>query len=126
LIASLLELTILFAYEFFSLKAIIARSSQQFIKEFTSSIMKVHFSETEFGKFRLAKVKAVAALTKTELTEAVFDAKSPVAKSVHYHSLPLLETPQGTIFSSNAIIRFLANSSKSLYGANPHEQVRIV
>lgn len=85
--------------------------------------MKVHFSETEFGKFRLAKVKAVAALTKTDLTEVVFDAKSPVAKSAHSHALPLLETPQGTIFSSNAIIRFLANSSKSLYGSNPHEQV---
>lgn len=85
--------------------------------------MKIHFSETEFGRLRLAKVKAVASLTKTELAEVVFDAKSAVAKSVHYHSLPLLETPQGTISSSNAIIRFLANSAKSLYGANPHEQV---
>lgn len=30
--------------------------------------MKIHFSTTPFGKQRLLKVKAVAALTKTELT----------------------------------------------------------
>jgi hypothetical protein len=85
--------------------------------------MKIHFSNTEYGRNRLAKVKAVAALTKTELAEVPFDEKSAVAKSVHYNSVPLLETPQGCLTSTNAIIRFLANSSSSLYGANAHEQV---
>jgi len=52
--------------------------------------MKIHFSNTEYGKNRLAKVKAVAALTKTELTEVPFDEKSAIAKSVHYNSVPIL------------------------------------
>jgi glutathione S-transferase len=85
--------------------------------------MKIHFSNTEYGRNRLAKVKAVAILTKTDLVEVPFDEKSAVAKSVHYQTLPILETSQGSLFSTNAILRFLANSSNSLYGANAHEQV---
>lgn len=85
--------------------------------------MKIHFSQSSLGKLRLNKVKAVAGLTKTELTEVAWDDKSDFAKNCHYNSLPILETPHGCLFSSNAIVRYLATLSKSLYGSNPHEQV---
>ncbi|MFN9944358.1 MAG: hypothetical protein ACK56I_33305, partial [bacterium] len=38
---------------------------------------------------------------------------------------PLLQTPQGTFFSSNTIVRYLANSQGKLYGDNLHNQALV-
>lgn len=81
--------------------------------------MKVYHSNTAFGLQRLNKVKAVATLTGSTVT---FEAneKAPVLQTLFRATLPVLETAQGAVHSSNTIIRYLANSTQKLYGKNIH------
>lgn len=82
--------------------------------------MKVYHSNTAFGQQRVNKIKAVAALTGSNV-EFEVNEKTPVLQKLFRASLPVLETPEGALHSSNTIIRFLANSTQKLYGANAHE-----
>lgn len=82
--------------------------------------MKVYHSNTSFGLQRVNKIRAVAALTGSTVQ---FEAneKAPALQKLFRATLPILETPEGAIHSSNTIIRFLANSTKKLYGSNIQE-----
>lgn len=82
--------------------------------------MKVYHSNTAFGTQRLNKVKAVAALTGSQLQYEANE-KAPILLKLFRPSLPVLETQQGALHSSNTIIRYLANSTQKLYGKNIHE-----
>ena len=82
--------------------------------------MKVYYTSSAFGEQRVNKVKAVASLTGTQLHYEI-DEKAVVLQKLFRPSLPVLETPQGALHSSNTIIRYLANSTQKFYGKNIHE-----
>ena len=82
--------------------------------------MKVYHSNTAFGTQRVNKIRAVAALTGSAIQ---FEAneKAQALQKLFRATLPILETAEGSLHSSNTIIRFLANSTQKLYGGNAHE-----
>ena len=82
--------------------------------------MKVYHSNTPFGLQRVNKVRAVATLTGSQVQYEANE-KAPVLQTLFRASLPVLETAQGALHSSNTIIRYLANSTQKLYGTNVHE-----
>lgn len=56
---------------------------------------------------------------KIEVEEVAHDANSDLTNISVFNILPILETPQGSFFSSNTIVRFLASSSgPHLYGGD--------
>jgi elongation factor 1-gamma len=52
--------------------------------------------------------------------------KSPEYLKKHpLGKVPLLDTPEGPIYESNAILRYLARKQKSLYGSNVFETAQV-
>lgn len=88
--------------------------------------MKLHYSTEGATNSRYRKIKSVANALKLNLEEVAHDASADLSSVSVFNTLPLLETPQGSLFSSNTIIRFLASSNgNQLYGENLHNRALI-
>ena len=81
------------------------------------------------GSHRSTAVLITAIATKSNFTIVP---ENPVScKTAEYKKLqplgkiPVAETPEGPLYESNSICRYLARKSKSLYGANDYEQSQI-
>lgn len=83
---------------------------------------------SSFGGFRTNKVLTTAAFAETPVELAVIDwAKIKDAEFLKKNpngKVPVLETKDGFIFESNAIVRHIArsNKDKQLYGSNEYQQ----
>lgn len=85
--------------------------------------MKLHYSTEGAVNHRYRKVKAVAAALGVQLEEVAHETTSDLSTISPFNTLPLLQTAEGTFFSSNTIIRYLANTQGKLYGGkNIHNQ----
>jgi glutathione S-transferase/translation elongation factor EF-1beta len=84
--------------------------------------MKLHFSNDGITNSRYRKIKAVINALKVEVEEVKHDAHTDLSGLSPFNTLPLLETKEGTFFSSNTIIRYLAASSDKLYGNNLYQR----
>lgn len=84
--------------------------------------MKLHYSSEPLANNRFRKIKAVANALGVALEEVAHDSTADLSSISPFNTLPLLQTQQGTFFSSNTIIRFLASSQGKLYGQNIHTQ----
>jgi elongation factor 1-gamma len=77
------------------------------------------------GNLRAAKIVILAEHLKVELQFKTIDyAQMKTSEYLAKHPLgkvPLLETPEGPIYESNAILRYLARKQKALYGSNTFE-----
>lgn len=80
--------------------------------------MKLHFSNDAITNSRYRKIKSVINALKVEVQEVKHDAHTDLSGLSPFNTLPLLETSEGTFFSSNTIVRYLAASSNQLYGAD--------
>lgn len=80
--------------------------------------MKLHYSTESAANNRYRKIKAVAAAVGINLEEVAHETNSDLTKISPFNTLPLLETKEGTFFSSNTIVRFLANTQSKLYGGD--------
>jgi glutathione S-transferase len=78
--------------------------------------MKLHYSSEQTANNRYRKVKAVAAALGLNLEEVAHDSSADLTTISPFNTLPLLQTAEGTFFSSNTIVRYLANSQGKLYG----------
>jgi glutathione S-transferase/translation elongation factor EF-1beta len=89
--------------------------------------MKLHYSTEGATNSRYRKIKSVANALKITLDEVAHDATADLSAVSTFNTLPLLETPQGSLFSSNTIIRFLAASNgNNLYAPeNLHHRALI-
>lgn len=88
--------------------------------------MKLHYSSEQWANNRYRKVKAVANALGVNLEEVSHDSSADLSSISPFNTLPLLQTQQGTFFSSNTIVRYLANSQGKLYGGNNiHNQTLI-
>jgi glutathione S-transferase/translation elongation factor EF-1beta len=88
--------------------------------------MKLHYSTEGATNSRYRKIKSVANALKVNLEEVAHDASSDLSAVSVFNTLPILETPQGSLFSSNSIIRFLAGSNDNqLYGENLHNRALV-
>jgi len=57
------------------------------------------------------------------LEEVAHDSTADLSSISPFNTLPLLQTAEGTFFSSNTIVRYLANTQGKLYGGkNIHHQ----
>jgi len=80
--------------------------------------MKLHFSNDAITNSRYRKIKSVINALKVQVEEVNHDAHTDLSGLSPFNTLPLLETKEGTFFSSNTIIRYLAASSDKLYGSD--------
>lgn len=88
--------------------------------------MKLHYSSEASAASRLRKIRAVATALGLALEEVAHDATADVSTISHFNTLPLLQTQEGTFFSSNTIVRYLGNSQGKLYGGdNLHNKTLI-
>lgn len=89
--------------------------------------MKLHYNAENASVASIRKLKSVINAAEAKVEEATYKNGDDVSKVSFFNTLPLLETPEGTIFSSNAIVRYIAATHKSsLYGAdNKHNQALI-
>jgi elongation factor 1-beta len=89
--------------------------------------MKLHYSTEGATNSRFRKIKTVANALKVQVEEVAHDASADLSSISVFNTLPLLETPHGTFFSSNTIIRFLAaQAGNNLYGGdNLHHRALI-
>jgi elongation factor 1-gamma len=79
--------------------------------------MKLHYSSCPISVATNRKLKSVIAATDSKVEEVTYKGGDDISKLSAFNTLPLLETPEGTIFSSNAIARYLASTNKKeLYG----------
>lgn len=78
--------------------------------------MKLHYSTEGAVNNRYRKIKAVAIALGANLEEVPHETTTDLSTISPFNTLPLLQTPQGTFFSSNTIVRYLANSQGKLYG----------
>ena len=79
--------------------------------------MKLHYNVDAFSVARVRKLKSVIAAVGAKVEDAVYKVGEDVSKVSFFNTLPLLETPEGTFFSSNTILRYLASTHKAeLYG----------
>jgi elongation factor 1-gamma len=80
---------------------------------------------TTVGNPRAAKIEILAEHLKLDLHYNRLDysqLKTPEYLAKHpLGKVPLLDTPEGPIYESNAILRYLARKQKALYGSNPFE-----
>lgn len=85
--------------------------------------MKLHYSKEGATNSRYRKIRSVASALKINLQEVAHDAHADLSGISPFNTLPLLETNEGTFFSSNTIIRYLAASSgNKLYGADLYQR----
>lgn len=88
--------------------------------------MKLHYSTEGAANNRYRKVKAVANALGVKLEEVAHETSSDLTTISPFNTLPLLQTQEGTFFSSNTIVRYLANSQGKLYGGeNLHNKALI-
>jgi glutathione S-transferase len=88
--------------------------------------MKLHFSTEGATNSRYRKIKSVINALKLEVAEVSHDSNSDLTNISVFNTLPLLETPQGTFFSSNTIIRYLASTAgNQLYGASLYQRALV-
>jgi glutathione S-transferase len=79
--------------------------------------MKLHYNEEATSLATIRKLKSVIAATGAHVDEFKYKSGDNVSKLSPFNALPLLETPDGTFFASNNIIRYLASANKrELYG----------
>jgi glutathione S-transferase len=84
--------------------------------------MKLHYNNESFASNRHRKIRAVVNALGLNVEEVAHDSTADLSSISPFNTLPLLQTQQGTFFSSNTIVRFLANSQGKLYGNNNHQQ----
>jgi glutathione S-transferase len=85
--------------------------------------MKLHYNNEAFASNRYRKIRAVANALGVNLEEIAHDSTADLSSISPFNTLPLLQTAQGTFFSSNTIIRYLATTQGKLYGGqNNHHQ----
>ena len=89
--------------------------------------MKLHYNCDNASVASIRKLKSAIAATDAKVEEVAYKTGDDVSKVSFFNTLPILETPEGTFFSSNTILRYLANSHKSaLYCAdNQHNQALV-
>ena len=89
--------------------------------------MKLHYSTEGATNSRYRKIKSVINALKLEVQEVAHDASVDLSTVSVFNTLPILETPQGTFFSSNTIIRVLAaTAGNTLYGGdNLHHRAQV-
>ena len=78
--------------------------------------MKLHYSNEQNANNRYRKVKAVANALGLTLEEVAHDSSADITTISPFNTLPLLQAAEGTFFSSNTIVRYLANTQGKLYG----------
>ncbi len=88
--------------------------------------MKLHYSSEQTANNRYRKVKAVASALGVNLEEVAHDSSADVTTISPFNTLPLLQTAEGTFFSSNTIVRYLANTQGKLYGGQNHHNSSLV
>lgn len=77
--------------------------------------MKIHYNPEGVATAR--KLKSALLATEAKAEEVTYKTGDDVSKVSVFSTLPLLETPEGTFFSSNTILRYLASAfKKDLYG----------
>ena len=84
--------------------------------------MKLHFSNNGITNSRYRKIKSVINALKIKVEDVQHDSHSDLFNISVFNTLPLLETKEGTFFSSNTIIRYLAASENKLYGADLYQR----
>lgn len=91
------------------------------------NIMKLHYNSEATSIATTRKLKSVIAATEAKVEEVAYKTGDDVSKVSVFKTLPLLETPEGTFFSSNTILRYLATAfKKDLYGGdNLHHKALI-
>ena len=88
--------------------------------------MKLHYSTEGATNSRYRKIKSVIHALRLQVNEVAHDTNADLSAISAFNTLPLLETQEGTFFSSNTIIRFLAASAgNKLYGTNLHERALV-
>ena len=81
--------------------------------------MKLHYNSEQFSLATVRKLKATVAAVGAKVQEFDYQSKDDISKIAVFNTLPLLESPDGVIFSSNAIVRYLAAAHKNeLYGGD--------
>ena len=81
--------------------------------------MKLHYNSEATSVATARKLKSVILATEAKVEEVAYKSGDDVTKVSCFNTLPVLETPEGTFFSSNTIIRFLSSSfKKDLYGGD--------
>lgn len=81
--------------------------------------MKLHYNSDATSAATSRKLKSVIHATQAKVEEVTYKTGDDVSKVSCFNTLPLLETPEGTFFSSNTIIRYLASSFRNeLYGGD--------
>lgn len=78
--------------------------------------MKLHYNNESLANNRFRKIKAVATALGVNLEEVAHDSTADLSSISPFNTLPLLQTAEGTFFSSNTIVRYLANTQGKLYG----------
>ena len=89
--------------------------------------MKLHYNSENASVATIRKLKSAIAATDAKVEEVTYKTGDDVSKVSFFNTLPILETPEGSFFSSNTILRYLASSHKSvLYCAdNQHNQALV-
>mgnify|MGYP006350636331 CR=1 FL=1 len=82
------------------------------------STMKLHLNTDATATATARKLRSVILATEAKVEEVAYKTQDDVSKLSFFNTLPLLETPEGTFFSSNTIMRYLATAfKKDLYGS---------
>lgn len=89
--------------------------------------MKVHYNSEDASVATARKLKSVISAVQAKVEEATYKSGDDVSKISLFNTLPILETSDGNLFSSNSIIRYLASANKpELYGGeNFHNRALI-
>ena len=89
--------------------------------------MKLHFNADATSQGSIRKLRSVFAAAEVKVEEVEHKTGDDVSKISFFNTLPLLETPEGTIFSSNTIARYVASTHKNaLYGGDyQHHQALV-
>lgn len=88
--------------------------------------MKLHYNADTFSVGKVRKLKTAITAMGVKVEEVVHKTGDDLSKVSFFNTLPLLETPQGTIFSSNTILRFLASAHKpELYEGDVYNKTLI-
>jgi len=89
--------------------------------------MRLHLNTDATSLATTRKLRSIIESTGSKVEEVVYKTGDNVSQLSSFNALPLLETPEGTFFSSNTIARYLATVNKSeLYGnGNTHNQALV-
>lgn len=89
--------------------------------------MKLHYNSEEASVATVRKLKSGIKAVEAKVEEATYKSGDDVSKVSIFNTLPVLETPDGSFFSSNSILRYLAAVNKpELYGGeNLHSRALV-